>query len=154
MQQIEVILIEKVPTLGNLGDVVKVKAGYARNYLIPKRFARRATTAVIKQFEAQRAELEKASAQKLADAQGLATKLNGLILNLTQKAGVDGRLFGSVTNLDIADALHKKGFTTLHKSQIRMPDGHFKLVGEYTVIVSFHAEVQEEVKVVVVGEAG
>jgi large subunit ribosomal protein L9 len=154
MQQIEVILLEKIPTLGNLGDVVRVKAGYARNFLIPKRFARRATAAVIKQFEAQRAELEKASAQKLADAQALAAKLNGLSLNLTQKAGVDGRLFGSVTNLDIAEAMHKKGFTTIHKTQIRMPEGHFKVVGEYTVIVSLHTDVQEEIKVIVVGEAG
>ncbi len=154
MQQVEVILIEKVPTLGNLGDVVKVKAGYARNYLIPKRFARRATAAVIKQFEAQRAELEKASAQKLSDAQAVAAKINGMVLTLTQKAGVDGRLFGSVTNLDITEALHRKDFKTLHKSQIRMPDGYFKTVGEYTVIVSLHAEVQEEIKVIVVGEAG
>jgi large subunit ribosomal protein L9 len=153
MQQIEVILLEKIPTLGNLGDIVKVKAGYARNFLIPKRFARRATAAVIKQFEIQRAELEKVSAQKLADSQALAAKLNGLTLNLTQKAGVDGRLFGSVTNLDIAEAMHKKGFTTVHKTQIRMPEGHFKVVGEYTVTVVLHTDVQEEVKVIVVGEA-
>jgi large subunit ribosomal protein L9 len=118
----QVILLDKVANLGNLGDIVKVKDGYARNFLIPTRRARRATDAAIKEFETRRAELEKAAAEKLSAAQTLGEKLNGRTVRITQKAGVDGRLFGSVTNYDIAEALKKEGFE-VHKSQVRMPNG-------------------------------
>lgn len=147
----QVILLEKVANLGNLGDVVKVKDGYARNFLIPTRQARRATESAIKEFEAKRAELEKAAAAKLASAQSLGEKLNGIRVSITQKAGVDGRLFGSVTNHDIADALKKQGFE-VHKSQIRMPNGPLKTVGEHPVSVAPHSDVVADVTVVVVGE--
>jgi large subunit ribosomal protein L9 len=147
----QVILLEKVANLGNLGDVVKVKDGYARNFLIPTRQARRATDAAIKEFEAKRAELEKVAADKLSTAQALGEKLNGKQVRITQKAGVDGRLFGSVTNYDIAEALKKEGFE-VHKSQIRMPNGPLKTVGEHAVSVAPHTDVVVDVTVVVVGE--
>ena len=147
----QIILLEKVANLGNLGDVVKVKDGYARNFLIPQRAARRATESAIKEFEAKRAELEKAAAEKLATANGLAEKMNGRTVHITQKAGVDGRLFGSVTNADIADALTRIDFKIL-KSQVRLPNGPLKVVGEHTVSVSPHTDVVVEVKVVVMGE--
>ena len=147
----QVILLEKVANLGNLGDVVKVKDGYARNFLIPTRQARRATEAAIKEFEAKRAELEKAAAAKLAEAQTLGEKLNGKSVRITQKAGVDGRLFGSVTNFDIAEALKGEGFT-VHKSQIRLHNGPLKTVGEHAVSVAPHTDVVVDVTVVVVGE--
>ncbi|MGY4829331.1 50S ribosomal protein L9 [Sphaerotilaceae bacterium SBD11-9] len=147
----QVILLEKVANLGNLGDVVKVKDGYARNFLIPSRTARRATEAAIKEFEARRAELEKAAAEKLAGAQALGEKMNGRTIHITQKAGVDGRLFGSVTNHDIADALTRIDFKVV-KSQVRLPNGPLKTVGEHTVNVAPHTDVVVEVKVVVVGE--
>ena len=118
----QVILLDKVANLGNLGDVVKVKDGYARNYLIPSRMARRATTGAIAEFEARRAELEKAAAEKLGAAQALGEKMNGRTVHITQKAGVDGRLFGSVTNNDIAEALTRIDFK-VSKSQVRMPSG-------------------------------
>ena len=116
----QVILLEKVANLGNLGDVVKVKDGYARNFMIPTRAARRATESAIKEFEAKRAELEKAAAEKLAAANALGEKMSGRTIHITQKAGVDGRLFGSVTNADIADALTRIDFKIL-KSQVRLP---------------------------------
>jgi large subunit ribosomal protein L9 len=147
----QVILLEKVANLGNLGDIVKVKDGYARNYLIPTRAARRATEAAIKEFEAKRAELEKAAAEKLAAAQAVGEKLNGKSIQIAQKAGVDGRLFGSVTNYDIAEALGKAGFE-VHKSQVRMPNGPLKTVGEHPVSVSLHTDVVVDVNVVVVAE--
>ena len=147
----QVILLEKVANLGNLGDVVKVKDGYARNFLIPTRQARRATEAAIKEFEAKRAELEKTAAAKLATAQALGDKLSGKQVRISQKAGVDGRLFGSVTNHDIADALKKDGFD-VHKSQIRLPNGPLKAVGEHAVSVAPHTDVVVDVTVVVVGE--
>ena len=147
----QVILLEKVANLGNLGDVVKVKDGYARNFLIPTRQARRATEAAIKEFEAKRAELEKAAAAKLSAAQALGQKLGGKQVRITQKAGVDGRLFGSVTNFDIAEALKADGFE-VHKSQIRMPNGPLKTVGEHPVSVAPHTDVVVDVTVVVVGE--
>src|ERR1700742_3501762 len=121
----QIILLEKVANLGNLGDVVKVKDGYARNFLIPTRQARRATAAAIKEFEAKRAELEKAAAEKLAAAQALGESLSGKTVRIAKKAGVDGRLFGSVTNADIAEALGKIGFTVA-KSQVRLPLGPLK----------------------------
>jgi large subunit ribosomal protein L9 len=147
----QVILLEKVANLGNLGDVVKVKDGYARNFLIPTKQARRATEAAIKEFEARRAELEKAAAEKLSTAQALGEKLNGRTVHITQKAGVDGRLFGSVTNHDIAEALNRIDFKVA-KSQVRLPNGPLKTVGEHTVSVAPHTDVVVEVKVVVVGE--
>lgn len=147
----QVILLEKVANLGNLGDVVKVRDGYARNFLIPTRTARRATEAAIKEFENRRVELEKAAADKLGIAQALGEKMSGRTVHITQKAGVDGRLFGSVTNADIADALTRIDFKVV-KSQIRMPDGPLKTVGEHTVTVVPHTDVVAEVKVVVLGE--
>lgn len=147
----QVILLEKVVNLGGLGDVVKVKEGYARNYLIPQGKARRATEAAIKEFEARRAELEKAQSEKLAAAQAVAEKLSGLVLTIPAKAGVDGRLFGSVTNFDIAEALGKQGFQVA-KGQIRMPQGPLKIVGEHKVSVALHADVVVEIGVTVVAE--
>ena len=124
----QIILLEKVVNLGNLGDIVKVKDGYARNFLIPSGAARRATEAAKAEFEAKRAELEKAAAEKLAAAQALSEKLNGAAVKITQKAGVDGRLFGSITNADIAEELTKAGYA-VHKAQVRMPNGPIKMVG-------------------------
>jgi large subunit ribosomal protein L9 len=147
----QVILLEKVSNLGNLGDVVKVRDGYARNFLIPTRAARRATEAAIKEFENRRVELEKAAADKLAVAQALGEKMSGRTIHITQKAGVDGRLFGSVTNADIADALTRIDFK-VSKAQVRMPNGPLKTVGEHTVTVVPHTDVVAEVKVVVLGE--
>jgi large subunit ribosomal protein L9 len=147
----QIILLEKVANLGNLGDVVKVKDGYARNFLIPTRAARRATALAIKDFEVKRAELEKAAAEKLAAAQALGEKMSGRTVHITQKAGVDGRLFGSVTNNDIAEALTRIDFKVA-KSQVRLPNGPLKIVGEHVVSVSPHTDVVVEVKVVVVGE--
>ena len=147
----QVILLEKVAHLGNLGDVVRVKDGYGRNFLIPKRIARRATAEAIAEFEAKRADLEKAAAERLAAAQVQSEKLSGLRVPVSQKAGVDGRLFGSVTNHDISEALGKQGFT-VDKSQIRMPNGPLKAVGESPLSVSLHTDVIAEVVVVVAGE--
>ena len=147
----QVILLEKVGNLGNLGDVVKVKDGYARNYLIPQRIARRATAEAVKEFEAKRAELEAAAAAKLADAQAQGEKLSGLTVQILQKSGVDGRLFGSVTNFDIAEALTKQGFD-IHKAQVRLPQGPFKAVGDYPVDVSLHSDVVVSITVSVLGE--
>jgi large subunit ribosomal protein L9 len=147
----QVILLEKVHNLGNLGDVVKVKDGYARNFLIPTKQARRATEAAIKEFETKRADLEKAAAAKLANAQALGEKMSGLRVEITQKAGVDGRLFGSVTNADVADALKKQGFE-VQKSQVRMPQGPIKHTGEHVASVAAHSDVVVDVTVVVIGE--
>ena len=147
----QVILLEKVANLGNLGDVVKVKDGYARNFLIPTKQARRATEAAIKEFEARRAELEKVAAEKLAAAQAVGEKLTGLTVTVAQKAGVDGRLFGSVTNHDVAEALGKIGFE-IPKAHVRMPHGPLKAVGEFTVSVAPHTDVVADITVVVVGE--
>ncbi len=147
----QVILLDKVVNLGALGDVVKVKDGYARNFLIPTGQARRATAAAKAEFEARRAELEKHAADKLAAAQALGAKLHEQTIKLTQKAGVDGRLFGSVTNHDIADELKKQGFD-VHKSQIRLPSGPIKTIGDTTVAVSLHTDVDAEITVSVYGE--
>mgnify|MGYP000008066270 FL=1 len=149
----QIILLDKVANLGNLGDVVKVKDGYARNFLIPTRAARRATPAAIKEFEVKRGELEKAAADKLVAAQALAEKMSGRTVHITQKAGVDGRLFGSVTNHDIAEALTRIDFK-IAKSQVRMPNGPLKTVGEYDITVAPHTDVVVVVKVVVLGETG
>jgi len=147
----QVILMEKVGNLGSLGEVVRVKDGYARNFLIPQRLARRATAAAVAEFEARRAELEKVAADKLAAAQAIAEKLVGLPVKIAQKSGVDGRLFGSVTNQDIAMVLAKQGFV-VDKAQVRMPAGPLKTAGEHALTVSLHADVVVEINVNVVGE--
>ena len=148
----QIILLEKVGKLGDLGDVVKVKDGYARNFLIPTKQARRATTAAIAEFEARRAELEKTAAEKLAAAQAVGEKLGGKTVTIAQKAGVDGRLFGSVTNADVADSLKKMGFDVA-KAQVRMPNGPLKALGEFPVSVAVHSDVVVEVAVHVVAAA-
>ena len=147
----QIILLDKVINLGNLGDIVKVKDGYARNFLIPSGRARRATEAAKAAFEVKRVELEKAAAGKLAESQALGEKLGGTTIKLTQKAGVDGRLFGSVTNSDIAEELVKNGYKVV-KSQIRMPNGPIKIVSETTVAVALHTDVVVDITVSVYGE--
>ncbi|MBI5334666.1 MAG: 50S ribosomal protein L9 [Burkholderiales bacterium] len=148
----QIILLEKVANLGALGDVVKVKDGYARNFLIPSGRARRATETAIKEFEARRAELEKAQAEKLAAAQGQGEKLSGKTITVAQKAGVDGRLFGSVTNHDIAEGLKQAGFEVA-KQQVRLPNGPLKTTGEHAVSVALHTDVVVDITVAVVPEA-
>jgi|SRR5437870_4813297 len=147
----QIILMEKVVNLGNLGDVVKVRAGYARNYLIPHGKAKRATPENVKLLEEKRAELERAQSAHLTAAQETAEKLNGLMVQITQKAGVDGRLFGSVTNVDIAEALQAQGFQ-VEKSAVRMPAGPLKQVGDYPIDVSLHTDVTVTITVSVLGE--
>jgi large subunit ribosomal protein L9 len=147
----QIILLDKVVNLGNLGEIVKVKDGYARNFLIPTGRARRATESAKAEFEARRAELEKAAAAKLAEAKAQGDKLSGTTVKLTQKAGVDGRLFGSVTNADIAEELDKLGYKVA-KSQVRMPNGPIKTVSESTVSVALHTDVVVEINVSVYGE--
>ena len=147
----QIILLDKVVNLGNLGEIVKVKDGYARNFLIPSGRARRATESAKAEFEAKRVELEKAAAAKLASSQAQGEKLAGSTVKLTQKAGVDGRLFGSVTNQDIADELKKQGYDVV-KAQVRLPNGPIKTVSETTVAVQLHADVVVEITVTVYGE--
>jgi large subunit ribosomal protein L9 len=147
----QVILMEKVANLGELGDVVKVKDGYARNFLIPHGKAKRATPDNLKAFESRRAELEKAQADVLAKAQERGSKLDGLTVQITQKAGPDGRLFGSVTNYDIVEALQKQGHE-VERANIRMPQGPLKQVGEYPLQIGLHTDVTVTVKVAVLGE--
>ena len=147
----QIILLDKVVNLGNLGEVVRVKDGYARNFLIPSGRARRATATAIKEFEVKRADLEKIAAAKLAESQAQGEKLGGTSVKLTQKAGVDGRLFGSVTNFDIAQELTKLGFPVA-KAQIRMPNGPLKTVGDHVVSVALHSDVAVEITVTVYGE--
>ena len=148
----QVILLEKVVNVGDLGEVVKVKQGYARNYLIPKGKAKRATPENIKLLEERRAELENAAAQRLTTAQELAAKIEGMQISISQKAGVDGRLFGSVTNVDIVDALAAKGIT-IEKGSIRMPEGPLKHVGEFPLVVGLYLDVVANITVTVVAEA-
>ena len=147
----QIILLEKVTNLGGLGDVVKVRDGFARNYLIPHGKAKRATEENLKVFEARRAELEKAQAAALALAQERGTKLDGLTLKMAQKAGVDGKLFGSVTNADIASALKAQGFD-VPKSAVRMPEGPIKQVGDQQVKVALHTDVIVTITVSVLAE--
>jgi len=148
----QIILLEKIANLGQLGDVVKVKDGYARNYLIPTGRARRATDAALHEFEARRAELEKLHAEKLSQAQAAGEKLAGLTLQIPAKAGVDGRLFGSVTNFDIAEALGKQGFEVA-KANVRLPTGPLKTVGDHKLAIALHTDVVVEITVSVLGEA-
>jgi len=147
----DIILMDKVVNLGNLGDVVKVKDGYARNYLIPQGMAKRATQANIALFAEKKAELERIAAERLAAAQERATKLEGFALTIAQKAGVDGRLFGSVGNVDIADALQAQGFD-VSKAEVRLPEGPFKAIGEYSVSLGLHSDVTATITLTVVGE--
>jgi len=147
----QVILLEKVVNLGALGDIVKVRDGYARNFLIPTGRARRATDAAKAEFEARRAELERIAAARLEEARAAGEKLAGSSIKLTQKAGVDGRLFGSVTNHDIAEELNRLGHK-LVKSQVRMPNGPIKHVGDSTVSIALHTDVVVELTVTVLGE--
>lgn len=148
----QVILMERVANLGNLGDVVKVKDGFARNYLIPHGKAKRATPENLAVFETRRAELERVQAEALAAAQARAAQLEGLMIQITQKAGVDGRLFGSVTNFDIVEALGKQGIE-VERSQVRMPQGPLKQVGEFPIPISLHTDVIATITVSVLGES-
>ena len=147
----QIILMEKVVNLGGLGDVVKVKDGYARNFLIPQGKAKRATEANRKVFEEKRAELERAEAEVLATAQAHAAKIDGLMVQITRKAGLDGRLFGSVSNFDIADALAAQGFT-VDRAAIRLPDGALKAIGDTHVDIALHHDVIAKITVSVLGE--
>jgi large subunit ribosomal protein L9 len=148
----QIILLEKVINLGTLGDVVRVKDGYARNFLIPQGKAKRANTANLADFEKRRVELEKAHAELLAQTQEKGAKLEGMMVQITQKAGVDGKLFGSVNNSDISEALKKQGFD-VPKATIRMPEGPLKMIGDYPVKVSLHADVVVSITVSVLGDA-
>jgi len=148
----QIILLEKVINVGDLGEVVKVKQGYARNYLIPQGKAKRATPENIKMLEEKRTELEKVAAQRLTTAQEQAAKIEGIQLRIAQKAGVDGRLFGSVTNVDIVEALAAQG-VTIEKGSVRMPEGPLKHIGEFPLVVALYLDVTANIAVTVVAEA-
>lgn len=148
----QIILMEKITNLGQLGDIVNVKSGFARNYLIPQGKAKRATEQTIAEFQSKRAELEKIQATSLAAAQAIADKLDGLLVQITQKTGSDGKLFGSVTNANIAEALVGLGFA-IEKSMIRMPHGQLKQIGDYPLTVTLHGDVSTHITVSVLGEA-
>jgi large subunit ribosomal protein L9 len=148
----EVILMEKLGNLGDLGEVVKVKGGYARNYLIPQGMAKRATPANLEEFARKKVELERVAAEKLVAAQERAAKIEGYVLQITKKAGVDGRLFGSVTNSDIAEAMQAQGLE-VSKFEVRMPEGTLKMIGDYPVNLVLHTDVTVEIKVSVLGES-
>ncbi len=147
----QVILLEKVVNVGDLGEVVKVRQGYARNFLIPQGKAKRATPENLKLLEEKRSELEKAAGERLAKAQAQAEKIEGVTIQVTQKAGVDGRLFGSVTNIDIVDALQGLGHT-IEKSMVRMPEGPLKHVGDFPLIIALHTDVAAHITVTVLGD--
>ena len=148
----QVILLEKVVNLGGLGDIVKVKNGFARNFLLPQGKARRATPENLAEFEKKRTELESAQSQTLTAAQEKGAKLEGLMVQITQKAGVDGRLFGSVTNFDIVEALKGQGFE-VERSMIRLPQGPLKTVGDHSIAIALHTDVLVHIKISVLGEA-
>jgi len=147
----QVILLEKVVNVGDLGEVVKVRQGYARNFLIPQGKAKRATPENLKLLEEKRSELEKAAGERLAKAQAQAEKLEGVAIQVTQKAGVDGRLFGSVTNVDVVDALQGLGHT-VEKSMVRMPEGPLKHVGDFPLTIALHTDVAAHITVTVLGD--
>ena len=147
----QIILLEKLANLGDLGEVVKVKQGYARNFLIPHGKAKRATQANIAEFEKRRTELETAQTAALTAARERAAKLDGLLVQITQKAGVDGKLFGSVTNIDIAEALKAQGFE-VPRVAIRMPQGQLKVVGDQPIKIALHPDVVVTITVSVLGE--
>ena len=148
----QIILMEKIANLGQLGDIVNVKSGFARNYLIPQGKAKRATEQSIAEFQSRRAELEKIQATALAAAQAVAAKLDGLLVQISQKVGSDGKLFGSVTNANIAEALVAQGFT-VERSMIRMPNGQLKQVGDYPLTIALNSDVSAKITVSVLGEA-
>lgn len=148
----QIILMEKIANLGQLGDIVNVKSGFARNYLIPQGKAKRATEQAIAEFQSRRAELEKIQATALAAAQAIAAKLDGLLVQISQKVGSDGKLFGSVTNANIAEALVAQGFT-VERSMIRMPNGQLKQVGDYPLTIALNSDVSAKITVSVLGEA-
>jgi large subunit ribosomal protein L9 len=147
----QVILLEKIHNVGDLGEVVKVRQGYARNFLIPQGKAKRATPENLKLLEEKRSELEKAAGERLAKAQAQAEKIEGVTIQVTQKAGVDGRLFGSVTNVDIVDALQGLGHT-VEKSMVRMPEGPLKHVGDFPLVIALHTDVAAHITVTVLGD--
>ena len=147
----EIILLETIDRLGGLGDLVNVKAGFARNYLLPQGKAKVATAENIAEIEARRAELEKHEAEMLAAAQARAEKLDGLEVSITAKSGGEGKLFGSITNANITDAVNEKGIE-IEKSEVRMPEGPIRLAGEYEIVVHLHAQVDATIKVTVIGE--
>ncbi len=147
----QVILMEKVHNLGQLGDIVKVKDGFARNFLIPQGKAKRATDRAITEFQSRRAELELQQGKALAESQARAAKLEGLMIQITQNAGVDGRLFGSVTNYDIAETLRAQGHEVT-KAMVRMPQGPLKQIGDYPITLDLHADVTVTITVSVLGE--
>ena len=148
----QIILMEKVTNLGQLGDVVNVKRGYARNYLIPQGKATRVTEAAIAEFELKRAELEKNQAATLSAAQAIADKLDGLMIQITEKTGEEGRLFGSVGNTNIVEALETQGFS-IEKSMIQMPQGHLKQVGDHPIMIVLHTDVSAQITVSILGES-
>lgn len=148
----QIILLETIPHVGKLGEIVKVKDGYARNFLIPTKRAKRATPAAIEEFKAHKAELERKQAERLAKAEELKGKIDGQEITIASKAGVDGRLFGSVTNMDVAEALSKLGYD-IHKSQVRTPLGAIKAVGEYPLQIDLHHEIVADITVKVVAES-
>lgn len=147
----EIILMQKVANLGNIGDKVKVKAGYGRNYLLPQGKATLATQENLAKFEARRAEFEKAAKEELVSAQTRAAKLEGFKLSLTAKAGGEGKLFGSVGNSDIVEALRKAGHT-VERAEVRMPNGPIRQAGEHVVQLHLHTDVNVDVPVVIIGE--
>jgi large subunit ribosomal protein L9 len=147
----QVILLEKVVNVGDLGEVVKVRQGYARNFLIPQGKAKRATPENLKLLEEKRSELERAAGERLAKAQAQAEKIEGVTIQVTQKAGVDGRLFGSVTNVDIVDALQGLGHS-VEKSMVRMPEGPLKHVGDFPLTIALHTDVAAHITVTVLGD--
>ncbi|WP_295624865.1 50S ribosomal protein L9 [uncultured Nitrosomonas sp.] len=148
----QIILMEKISNLGQLGDVVNVKSGFARNYLIPQGKAKRATEQAIAEFESKRVELEKKQAAILTAAQAVAAKLEGLLVQISQKAGSDGKLFGSVTNVNIVEALAGLGFS-VERTMIHMPNGQLKQVGDYPLTVSLHSDVTATITVSVLGDS-
>ncbi len=148
----QIILLETIPHVGKLGEVVKVKDGFARNYLIPTKRAKRATPAALEEFKAHKEELERQQAERLAKAEEFKSKIDGQEITIASKAGVDGRLFGSVTNMDVAEALNKLGYD-IHKSQVRTPLGAIKAVGEYPLQIDLHHDIVADITVKVVAEA-
>ena len=151
VNEMEVILLQKVDNLGGLGDKVKVKSGYGRNYLIPHGYAKPATPENVAEFEARRAELEKAAAETLAAAEARKTKLDGQTVTITSKSGGEGKLFGSIGTVDIAEAATAAGFE-VERKEVRLPEGPIRVTGEHEVELHLHADVNATIKVVIIGE--
>jgi large subunit ribosomal protein L9 len=147
----EIILLEKIANLGTMGDKVNVKPGYGRNYLIPQGKAAAATSENIAEYEARRAELEKASADALAAAQTLRDQLLGKVITITSLAGEEGKLFGSVGTADIAHALTEGG-VVVERHQVRLPEGAFRVVGEHDVLIQLHTDVDVTIKLLIEAE--